>query len=368
MVFMFERLWDFVVDSMMTCFMPVVCSYYAISASIFINTSTKEATQLEWLSNQILSPVQYILAGKEAQMQSDGSWKFVQRFDYNTQFWVKTASSIAALPPSIVLGVIIKALSFLDPRVRARYHSMIASQGSTRIHSNLGLYEQIGLEIRKGSETLLPLGCQRRSGDENALKAEKIALADIAAVLNVAGILWWIDCGTCLGAYRYGGAIPWDSDVDIAVLLPDFENVQHALNQLDSKKYIVQDWSSREHPNSYLKVFIRESDTLIDVYHFAIDEAKKELCYVLSLENNIFFPEWWKIRERRFKVPAPFDAVFPLKKAKFDGIEVFVPNDTKKYLQRCYGENLDPVKIYNPQTNLYEKDLSHPYWQRAYAH
>lgn len=365
---MLERLWDFVVDSMQTCFMPLVCSYYAISASVFINTSANDATQLEWLSNQLLSPVQYILAGKEAQMQPDGSWKFVQRFDYNAQFWVKTASSIAALPPSLVLGVIVKALSFLDPDVRERYHSILRSKSSTLIHPNLKLYSQIGLEVRKSSETLLPLGCQRRPGDENALKAEKTALADIAKVLNDASILWWVDCGTCLGAYRYGGAIPWDCDVDIAVLLPDFENVQHALNRLDPKKYIVQDWSSREHPNSYLKVFIRESDTLIDVYHFAIDEAKKEICYVLSLENNIFFPEWWKIRERRFKVPVQFDTVFPLKTAHFDGIEVFVPNDTKKYLQRCYGENLDPVKIYNAKTNQYEKDLSHPYWQRAYAH
>lgn len=365
---MFERLWDFVVDSMMTCFMPLVCSYYAISASVFINTSAKDATELEWLSNQILSPVHYVLAGKEAAQQPDGSWKFTQRFDYTTGFWIKTASSIAALPPSIVLGIAFKALSLLDSGARARYHSMIAFQESTNIYSNLALYQQIGLDIRKSTETLTPLGCQRRPGDENALKAEKKALADIAAVLNKAGIPWWVDCGTCLGAYRYGGAIPWDCDVDIAVLLPDFENVQHALNQLDPKQYIVQDWSSREHPNSYLKVFIRESQTLIDVYHFAIDKAHQEICYILSLENNLFFPEWWKIRERRFKVPVAFNTVFPLKRATFDGIEVFVPNDTKKYLQRCYGENLDPVKIYNSETNQYEKDLSHPYWQRAYAH
>jgi len=86
------------------------------------------------------------------------------------------------------------------------------------------------------------------------------------------------------------------------------------------------------------------------------------------MENNIFFFEWWKIRERRFKKPVAISHVFPLKKASFDGVEVFVPHDTVSFLQRYYGENLDPAKILNPKTNRFEKDLSHPYWQSAYVH
>ncbi len=365
---MLDRLWDLFIDSMITCFMPLVCSYYALSANIFLNTSTEDAKGLEWIGNQLLTPTQYILAGKEAKQRADGSWEFVQHFDYTNGFWIKTASSFLVLPPSFVFGTLVKAISLFDADTKKRHQALLRAKHSTEIHSHLALYQKMGIDIGKTTERLTPLGCERRAGDENVLKIEKEALSDIAQVLNEAGVLWWVDCGTCLGAYRYGGAIPWDCDIDVAVLLPDFVNVQHALNQLDPKKYIVQDWSSREFPNSYLKVFIRKSGTLIDIYHFAIDEKTKEVHYILSLENHSFFPEWWKIRERRFKVPVAFDVVFPLKRALFDGIEVFVPKDTKKYLQRCYGENLDPVKIYNPLTDLYEKDLNHPYWQRAYAH
>ena len=107
---------------------------------------------------------------------------------------------------------------------------------------------------------------------------------------------------------------------------------------------------------------------MLDIFCFKIDLEKRELSSIFSLEESIFFPEWVKIRERRFSAPVPFDAVFPLKKASFDSIEVFVPNRTKEYLQRLYGENLDPAKIYNPSTGRFEKDPSHPYWEKPYVH
>jgi hypothetical protein len=362
------HIWDFFVDTMTALFIPLVCSYFAFSANSFMNMAARDATGLEWVGNALLSPVQYILAGKEALEKPDGSWELVQRFDYEQIFWVKATTSILALPPSLVLGSAVKGLSLILPKTRHRQARLASFIASKQTHSNLDLYRQMGLQIDSGEEYLTPLGLQRRPGDEKVLAIEKLALRDIGALLNRAQIPWWVDCGTCLGAYRYGGVIPWDGDIDIAVLLPDFENVRHALNELDPKQYIVQDWSSRKYPDSYLKVFIRQTRTLIDVYHFAMDPVAKELRYILSLEENLFFPEWWKIRERRFKVPVAFDTVFPLKRALLDGIEVFVPNQIKPYLQRCYGENLDPAKVYDPVTGNYEKDLTHPYWQRVHAH
>ena len=81
----------------------------------------------------------------------------------------------------------------------------------------------------------------------------------------------------------------------------------------------------------------------------------------------MFLSNAWKLRESRYTVPVSYDILFPLKKANFDGIEVHVPNETKKYLQRYYGENLDPVKIFDPQVNEYVKDLSHPYWKNEHV-
>lgn len=365
---MHDRMWDFFVDAMTTFFMPLVCSYFALSADLFFNVAARDAGGLEWVGNELLSPLQYLLDGREAIAQPDGSWKFVQRFDYANGFWVKAAASLLSLPPSIALGTAAKGLSLIGKDSRDRFASLIAAVHATQVHSHLEEYRKMGLKISSQFDFQPCQGYQRRPGDDAVLANEKQAMKEIVALFNEANIPWWLDCGSCLGAYRYGGAIPWDEDIDLAVLLNDFENVRSVLNKLDRSRYLVQDWSTRDHPNSFIKVFIRASGTMIDIYHFAIVPETKELRFVFALESNMFFPEWFKIRERRFKAPVSFDTVFPLKKTLFDGIEVFVPCDTKKYLQRCYGENLDPVKVYDPSTGRYEKDLAHPYWQRAYVH
>lgn len=78
--------------------------------------------------------------------------------------------------------------------------------------------------------------------------------------------------------------------------------------------------------------------------------------------------EDWKERERRQMAPIPFDVIFPLKKGLFDGIEVPVPNKTARFIQYKYGSNINPPRIYDEETEEYEKDLTHPYWNVPLAH
>jgi hypothetical protein len=366
---MFDKLWDLLVDSAYVFFVPLVCSYFALTSNIFLNTSCEEATGLEKLGNYLLVPCHYLFVGQTAKKDADGEWVFSNRFNYmDDRFVAKTVFSSIAVIPSFVVGVLLKTISLLTEGSRINHRTMYASCHSTKVELNKALYGsyEIGPQLEK--EWFESEGLKRRPGDENIMRIEKQAVSEIAGILNREKIPWWVDCGTCLGAYRYGGIIPWDQDIDIAVFLHDFENVRSALNRLSPTKYIVQDWSTREHPKSYLKVYIRESGTQIDIYHFKILPEKQQIQYVLSMEHHSFFPEWWKIREKRFTVPASFDDVFPLKRVMFDGIEVNIPKNIKKYLQRYYGENLSPAKIYDPITKKYEKDLSHPYWQRAFVH
>lgn len=364
------QLWDFFVDTMIALFMPIVCSYFAISGDLFFNVSNANATGLEKMSNTLLVPAQYLFAGKEAILNEANELKFRQRFEYERAFWPKSIASAIALPPSLILGGSMKALSFLSKDVRKRHASIISMRESTNCHSNIAFYRELGLDVRdpEYAEWISSRKYERRAGDEKHLAAAKEALKQIAIVFNEENIPWWVDCGTCLGTYRYGGVIPWDGDIDIGILLPDFENARRALNRLDPKKYQVQDWSGRSFPDTYFKIFVKKGSLTLDIDCFEMHPETQQLQCVFSLEKAIFFPEWVKIRERRFSAPASFSMVFPLKKAWFDGIEVFVPNQTKKYLQRCYGENLAPAKIYNPKTDRFEPDLSHPYWQRAYVH
>ena len=366
---MLDKMWDFFVETAYVIFIPLVCSYLSLTSNLFLNTACEEARGLEKWGNEILAPCHYLFVGQVAKKGSEGEWVFSNRFDYmDGRFTPKAIGSGLAAIPSFLIGVPVKALSLFSEQSRKNHRDMRAARLATTVHSNEELYRSYGIDLGGEKEWFQSEGHKRRPGDENTMQKEKKALAEIGAALTEAGIPWWVDCGTCLGAYRYGGVIPWDEDIDIAIFRNDFENACHALNRLDPKKYIVQDWSSREFPKSYLKIFVRDSGTLIDVYNFNILPEEGKIQYVLSLEHQMFLPEWWKIREKRFLKPVSISDTFPLKKAMFDGVEIYVAKNTKKYLQRYYGENLAPAKIYDPHTQKYEKDLSHPYWKSAYVH
>lgn len=175
-------------------------------------------------------------------------------------------------------------------------------------------------------------------------------------------IPYWLDCGTCLGAYRYGGIIPWDWDIDIGILLPDHENVKRLLSQLDRKLCKVQDWSSYSHPGSFLKVYIKGTKNFIDIYHYELNEQEGTLSYFYTYENTPF-PESWKKNERKFTKPISWQTVFPLRKAEFDGLTVRAPNDVAAFLQSKYGSNLDPVMTWDEENQRYLKVEGHPYWE-----
>jgi len=353
---------------MIYLFLYLSLFYHACVDNTFFNVACKDTVGIEKAADTLLIPYQYAFMGREAVQGTDGIWHFRPRFDYSDHFWIKNIPSWMAAPLSFVVGGGLKMLADFFPEMRCRY-AEIAKPQPICLHDVS--YRQMGLftENSISEELFIAQGLPRRPGDEDHLADEKGALEAIGTLLTKAKIFWWADCGTCLGAYRYGGVIPWDFDIDIAVLEPDFENVYQLLKTLDPDKYIVLDLSSRDRPMSLLHVALRHQlNKEIDVYFFRIDPQTKELAFILSQENHIFMPKSWKMREQPFKTPVKFEDVFPLKRAVFDGIPIFVPNQIARYLSRIYGENLDPAKKYNSATRQYEKDFSHPYWQRSFAH
>jgi hypothetical protein len=367
---MLDRYWDSFVSILMGIFIPVISLYHTICENPFLNIAIKESSGFEQVGDILLTPFQYLFGGKEAILQDDGSWKIIQKFEYQTALLPKSIVSIATLPASFVIGSAVKGLGFLSKETQKRHISLLNHLQDTNPKSNNNLYEQLGLPIGSREEALFvpSQGYQRRPGDEQHLAKAKEALKDIGKLLTQANIPWWIDCGTLLGAYRYGGVIPWDNDIDVALLLPDFENARKVFNQLDSNKYQVQDWSGRDFPQTFLKIYVKETQDMIDIYFYDIDPIQKQCTYIFSLDQSIFFFNWWKEGERRFTKPISFNQLFPLKRTLFDGIEVFIPNETVSFLQRYYGENLAPVRIYDTITNRFEKDLSHPYWLNPNVH
>ncbi len=350
--------------------MPLVYFYHLIISSVFFNTAAEDARGLERLANTALAPMQYFFEGKMAIRDEDNTYRLERRFGYDSHFFVKTASATTLLPISITLGGTLKALAYLDPKTKERAEKIYAAVHCTKVELNNDHYASLGMEINdfKEAEFIEEPKWKRHPDHVNPLAADVEALKEIVHLLHKHDIPFWIDCGSCLGAYQYGGAIPADWDIDIAVLLPDFDNVKNALQELDPKKCVVQDWSSRAFPKSYLKVYVCESGGMIDLYHFKVYEEEKQVATFLNNEFNTFPPKVWTLAKTRYPKPMPFSNVFPLKKALFEGVEVPVPGQIEKYLQVFYGTNLAPARVYNEISGNYEADMSHPYWQLPNAH
>lgn len=366
-----ERLLYLIASQIMIFGLPAVDLYIRMTENTFLNTASEEASPAESLGNILLAPAQYLLDGYYAYKifeHGQETYFLQERFDYRQNFILNTSLSLLLAPFTTPHGLFVKSLSYLQEETRER-HQKIASALNPKAPSDMNLYlRSLGIPLPPKGHVREPLAAQnfrRRAGDENHLSDEKEALKEISKILKEEEIAYFADCGTCLGAFRYRGVIPWDNDVDLAILQPDFLRTKKALLRLNQEKYQVQDWSSRGRRDSYLKVYVKKTGSLIDIYCYAIDPDKKKLTYIISGEENIFLPEQWKERERRYITPVSFDVIFPLKTAVFDNIEVPVPNQTEAYLKIRYGENISPCHIFDEKENRYVKDLTHPYWSQG---
>lgn len=58
---------------------------------------------------------------------------------------------------------------------------------------------------------------------KRAWAAQMVVLSEFDKVCKKHGLKWFADYGTLLGAVRHKGFIPWDDDIDICMVRPDYE-------------------------------------------------------------------------------------------------------------------------------------------------
>lgn len=209
-----------------------------------------------------------------------------------------------------------------------------------------------------------------------------VLLALFAKKCEENGLRYWLDYGTLLGAVRHKGFIPWDDDLDVSMVRPDYEKLLEKLPTIFRKE---DGFTWKQH--AFLQIGYEGTPLNIDVYpyHFfsaPIDEGNKA-----EVENRltqfkkgvVFFPPFINLSDEKvqaqiakkvllgksplqesekpgiFLSPAidftkntalSYDTIFPLRKLNFEGIELNAPNQSRSYLQFFYGDYMAyPPKV-----------------------
>lgn len=143
-------------------------------------------------------------------------------------------------------------------------------------------------------------------------------LKDIKRILDQLGAVFFIASGTCLGAIREGGFIPWDDEMDMGSVIGlnglDEETVNRGITAFEENGYYVHvDRSSRHIGVHVVKESIRADWT----------------CHRIIGDSVFQYPG----------VRTPLELFTQLKEIDFIGEKFLVPNPPEEYLETKYGSN-----------------------------
>lgn len=87
-------------------------------------------------------------------------------------------------------------------------------------------------------------------------RVELDMLRTVDAFCRAHGIAYFLDGGTCIGAVRHGGFIPWDDDIDLGMMREDYDRFIRLFRENPPEGYSVRTFRNTEnYPYLFAKVY-----------------------------------------------------------------------------------------------------------------
>ena len=169
---------------------------------------------------------------------------------------------------------------------------------------------------------------------------------------------YWCIGGTLIGVMRHKGWIPWDGDIDVSIIQEDFDKLIDICKTELPKNMFLQDYKTD-------KYFINDYDKFkrrAKIRDINSNYLKAEKKYHNGLQLDLMKVKIIKKNNKKYLQgdlgdgmgnTLDYNLVFPLKLAKFDNINVYIPNNSHKYLLTS-----PKLKNYN---SMPEKNLRFPH-------
>lgn len=149
--------------------------------------------------------------------------------------------------------------------------------------------------------------------------------------------------GTLIGALRHQGWIPWDMDIDVAVLETDLPRLKELLIETMPETMFYQDKKTDPYFNgSFPKLRNRHSN------YFEWLDANPQYKHHNGLQLDIF-PYRWIESIQKYEGAGALrhiakDELFPLIRLPFEGHSFFGPHKSRELMERVYGSLELPPK------------------------